>query len=769
MTLLAPLALLVGLTALVPLILHLYQRRQRSVIEFSTNRFFTTAIIRSQRRLRLRRLLLLLLRVATCILLALALARPLTTLAGFGGRAGTRDVVILLDDSLSMQATQATPPGDWPPAGQGSHDTPFQRAQGVALAAISELAGGDRTAVITFTGRTIGNLTHSGLELSEDLLHVTNEIERLQPTYAAGDAHGALAQAARLFQEATPRNRLLLVLSDLQASDWRQTDWPQPMHPVSVALVRMAMRAEAHGSWKTGGGPEPSDVPVPALRWDNIVADQMVLSQPTAAVGQPNLLRVRLLNYRPETTPAELVLHVDGHERLRRPIELPGQSPHVEQIPLMFDRAGEHRLMLRIVGRDVLPADNTLYATVRVNPHVPVLLVDGHTVSKRGRSAATFLRAALHAVGDEGDAIQVDTIRPDVLTPAALTAYRVVILSEVGRLSVTQLEALEQFVQTGGGLAVFLGDQADRSFYNDIMGASTRPLGGLLPARVGPLVESPQAVEPLHILAADLDHPILQRFKGALRSALAGVAVYRAYEVQPRDAWVLASLDRGLPLLVERSYGDGRVLLCAAATDPRWTNLPLRRAFVPLCSRAVSHLAAGAASSGPRGYEVGNDLELLRGGWDVAQPVHVRGPGDVRMRAAVKVVGADPVAFIPAEVVERPGFYRVEQDLSESSANRRAVRRLAVNVPRCESSPNTLDVKSAEKLAGNWRLNVVQAEGSMEADTPTTLLAGGGLSRGIWDVLLWTAFVLVLAEPLIATGLFRFRRAAEDVRKRRTA
>jgi hypothetical protein len=743
MTLLAPLALLVGLTALVPLILHLYQRRRRAVIEFSTNRFFTASIVRSQRRLRLRRLLLLLLRMATCVFLALALARPLTTLAGFGGRPGTRDVVILLDDSLSMQAGSGPRPRTAAP-------TRFDHARQLALEALNELAAGDRAAVITFTGRTIGNPTRRGLELSEDPLRLTSELERLQPTFAAGDAHAALDCAAKLFREATPRNRLVLVLSDLQASDWRQMNWPQPIHPVPVALVRVSAPPE-----------------------DNVVADRMILSQAAAVVGQPNLLRVRLLNYRKDTTPTELILDVDGKERLRRPIELTGQSPHVERIPLTFDQPGEHALQLHIAGHDTLAADNTLYEIVRVNPRLPILLVDGHAEAHGGRSAASFLRAALRAISAEGDAVQVDTIRPEALTAAALEGYRVAILSEVRQLSVGQLEHLERFVQAGGGLAVFLGDHADRAFYNEIMGASTRPLGGLLPAVLGALVESQETVEPLHILAADLEHPVLQRFRGTLRGALAGIAVYRTYALEPRDAWVLASLDQGLPLLVERRYGAGRVLLCAVAPHPRQTNLPLRRAFVPLCSRIASYLAGGGTAA--REHHVGEDLELLRGGWDVERPVYVVRPDGARVRAAVKVVDAVPVAYVPADAAGRPGFYRVEDPDAEPPAAPSATRWLAVNVPRSESSVDVLDLDATTKLAGNWRLNVLDADSVArrgdvaQAGETTSLLGAGWLSRGIWDAVLWTVFILVLAEPLIANQVVRFRRTAERASQRRVA
>jgi hypothetical protein len=299
------------------------------------------------------------------------------------------------------------------------------------------------------------------------------------------------------------------------------------------------------------------------------------------------------------------------------------------------------------------------------------------------------------------------------------------------------------------------------------------------------LVEAQETVEPLHILNADLDHPVLQRFKGTLRSALAGVSVYRAYATRPRAGWVLAALDGDLPLLVERSYGRGRVLLCTTGTHPRWTNLPLRRVFVPLCSRMVSYLAGGGSGrEGPAGRVVGEDLELLRGGWDVSRPVYFERPDGARSRAAVRVVEADPVAYVPASEVNRAGFYALQSSVASGDGGERHAgqtpvpRALAVNLPRRESSPDVLDVGVAEKLAGNWRLHVIDdveagprtgRDGQSDARQRGSLLSAGWLSRGVWDTLLWTVFVFVLAEPILANQIIRFRRAARGMQKRRAA
>ncbi|MFH1748685.1 MAG: BatA domain-containing protein [Planctomycetota bacterium] len=740
MTLLSPLALLAGLAALVPLALHLYQQRQRSVIEFSSNRFFTAAIVRSQRRLRLRRLILLIVRMAACALLALSLARPLMSLADFGGGAGTRDVVILLDDSLSMQA------GD--PGIAGGYPTRFEQARGLATGLLNELQAGDRAAVITFTGHAIGEQTHAGLELSPDLSRLAGEVEQLAPTWAAGDARAALARAADVYSTAAPRHRLLLVLTDRQAADWSRLEWPQPAQPIPAVLVGLA--------------PPPTA---------NIVLDRLELGQGSAAVGQPNLLRVRLINYSNRATPAELILGVDDIERLRRPIELPSRSPHIEQIPLTFNQAGEHKLELSINCPDAQPADNTLHAAVRVHARLPILLVDGGADVQRGHSGAYFLRTALQAVGAEGESVQVQAIRPADLYAAALAGQRVVVLSEVTELALAQVALLEEFVQTGGGLAIYLGESASYDFYNGVLGAATRPLGGLLPAELQRLIDVEETFEPLHLLAADMEHPVLQRFKGTLRSALSGINVYRLHAVVPRQAWTLATLDDGWPLMVERGYGRGRVMLCTVAPSPHWTNLPLRRVFVPLCSRMMSHLAGGAAAG--REYHVGAEMELLHGGWDVTSPVYLRRPDGARLRAAVKVDGAQPVAFIPAMEVRQPGIYHlelskdIERDLPDQTATL-----LAVNTPRTESLPAVMDDELATELAGDWRLSVLSAadiaSAADAAGGQVSLLSGAWLSRGIWDSLLWLVFVLLLVEPLLANRIWR-RRAVGESTKRRAA
>ncbi len=99
---LQPLALLFLGAALVPPLLHLFERRRPPEVEFPAVRYLRQTEREASRTIRLRHLLLLLLRVAAVALLALAAARPVVPRRGAGHQPTA--VALVLDHSLSSAA-----------------------------------------------------------------------------------------------------------------------------------------------------------------------------------------------------------------------------------------------------------------------------------------------------------------------------------------------------------------------------------------------------------------------------------------------------------------------------------------------------------------------------------------------------------------------------------------------------------------------------------------------------------------------------------------
>ena len=102
MSLLAPLALLLGLAAAVPLWLHLRRRKVEMRLDFPAVRYLLRAEQEHARELKARNALLMFLRVAIVLLIAFAAARPLARLGGTGH--GPTAMAMVLDNSMSTGA-----------------------------------------------------------------------------------------------------------------------------------------------------------------------------------------------------------------------------------------------------------------------------------------------------------------------------------------------------------------------------------------------------------------------------------------------------------------------------------------------------------------------------------------------------------------------------------------------------------------------------------------------------------------------------------------
>ena len=93
-----------GFVAL-PVVLHLIMRQKPKLLEFPALRFLRSRQDANRRQLRLRHLILLALRILLIALLAVALARPKTKVAGgaFGGQKAPVAAALVFDTSKRME------------------------------------------------------------------------------------------------------------------------------------------------------------------------------------------------------------------------------------------------------------------------------------------------------------------------------------------------------------------------------------------------------------------------------------------------------------------------------------------------------------------------------------------------------------------------------------------------------------------------------------------------------------------------------------------
>lgn len=227
MPLAAPLALL-GL-AFLPLVAAFWmlrlRRTERTVSSTLLWRRFGEDLQANAPWQRLRRSLLLLLQLGLVAILALAAARP------FVERPATlaRDVVLVLDASASMAATDVAP-------------SRLEAAKDLALAALRDLPASGRVSVVV-----AGATPRVAVNATTDLGRVRAAIAAIQPTSAAADMGEALALASALAARAGDAQVLLATDASFAAPGVRVA---APLRVLQVgrerhnqAIVALAVRS----------------------------------------------------------------------------------------------------------------------------------------------------------------------------------------------------------------------------------------------------------------------------------------------------------------------------------------------------------------------------------------------------------------------------------------------------------------------------------------------------------------------------------------------
>jgi hypothetical protein len=269
---LAPLYLLLGGAAAVPLLLHLLRRNITTQVDFPAARYLQRAEQEHSRSLRLRNLLLMLLRVLLVLAIAFAAAQPFV--AGLGVGHGPTAVAVVLDNSLSTTAV-----ANGAPVFAGLRDA----ARDLVVAATPA----DRIWLVTADGRVRAGPRES----------VLAEIARVTTEQGAGDLPLALRRAAAAVQGSALPARAVAVATDGQQSAWqsaRRVDVPVVVlapsgpPPRNRAVLSLAVDP-AH--W-TPRGAMTARVDAPDSVGYRVMLGDRTLARGAAAPGEPLQLRV---------------------------------------------------------------------------------------------------------------------------------------------------------------------------------------------------------------------------------------------------------------------------------------------------------------------------------------------------------------------------------------------------------------------------------------------------------------------------------------------
>lgn len=214
MSFLAPLFLLAAAALAVPLLLHLFRRREGQVQTFPALRYLQKTSRERRRIVRLRQFLLLFLRLVVLALLVLAGARLVLPLGG--GDQPPAGIAIVMDNGIQT----ARVVGD---------RRLLDHLVEMALDALDRTGPDDRIWIVP-----AGEPWRPALPLGRE--EARRRIEALEPTSARSDIPRAVARAASLVETGAPPPHEILVLSDLESSTFPDTSPSNPAGAIPTVV-----------------------------------------------------------------------------------------------------------------------------------------------------------------------------------------------------------------------------------------------------------------------------------------------------------------------------------------------------------------------------------------------------------------------------------------------------------------------------------------------------------------------------------------------------
>jgi len=731
--------------AAAPLLIHLWSRNRYRETPWAAMQFLLAAIRKNARRLQLQQWLLLAVRTLIIMLTVLAVAEPYGERLLAGGTGAPRHKILVLDGSFSM--------------GYRSHGaTIFERARNLAAQAVRDCRPGDAVTVIDMSrpARLIvgpDNMDHTS---------AATQIESLAPSQTPADLPGGIALIQQeLTAENTnariPTQKEVYFITDLQLSTWGPAapsppTAPEPssnIHPppavpnpqpeIAASIAALASRASL--SMIDLGQPSAS----------NLAVTNLSTNAPFITLGQEISFDATLHQFGTDARrQCKVEFLVDGVPIREQMVDIPAGSDVTVRFTHSFQSAGSHAICARAAG-DRLEIDNSRWLVVPVREEVRVLCVAGRS------GAAKYLADALNPNPTGNSSITPVIVSEGDLADMKLAGFDAVFLANVAQLTANEVQRLQRFIDTGGGLIIFLGDRVDTENYNSLQrifpSATRNPPSesdtkspdivqpqSFLPARITELISEPQfGLDPL-----DYRHPIVAPFRGRERAGLLTTPVARYYRLEvPKDkpqVEVAAALAGRDPFIVTAPLGRGRIVLVATdgslssvdqSTGDPWTTWPTWPSFLPIVREMLSY----AAGSHREHWQqlVGTSIASREPLGSSVVSLQVKRPdGRTAPLSLQPTVGGQEWTYSDTDA---SGIYSLEGLPSGQS------QQFAVNVDTTESNLEKLDPRQLPSEL------IVRSTWQDSAATQSTELA----TQASWNTsILWVVLALVFVESFMA-------------------
>lgn len=616
MNFLNPLVLFGLLAASLPLLIHLLTRIKSRTVPFSTLTFLKELQNDQIRRIKLRQLLLLLIRTLILIFLVLAFARPTLkgSLAGLAGSNAKTSMVIIFDNSKSMNRSR-------------ENQTLFQTAQQKAQHVADLLKPGDEAYLLTTTDTS----RISNYRSFHDPVTLKKALKNIKMNFQRTDISASLTQAVRLLSTSYNINKEIYLVSDLQRSGFTDSI---SIHD-TVQLYCLPLVSESS---------------------TNLTVESFELASTVLEKGRIAQANVTITNSGTSPINNSLVQLYWGNTRVAQSsVELATGESTVLPFNFNIKESGFSSLRVRLEEDDLVD-DNQ----AEIVFFVPDLYSIGLSGNKR--MDTYFVQMALNPQSRSSTRYKLKSIPWMELDTEPFDDLDVLLLSNVPQINQQSSEKIAGFVENGGGLVLVMGSAIDVPSYNNGLLSRLN-----LPAVIDILGSANLSTSKFTLGQNDLTHPL---FSGMFtdQEAQFSYPTFRfAVKVeQTADIDPLMEYSNGDPFLFEKRLARGVILVITTGFDLQLSNLGHKTVFAPLISRLVGY-AAVPRDLLENNYVIGEEIRYKIPSSAVNATLEMQRPDETYDRLKPEITPSGP--WVIYSQTDEPGIYKLLADSRVINAN----------------------------------------------------------------------------------------------------
>ncbi len=681
-------SILLGLlAATIPIIIHLITRQKVKKVFFSSLYFLRELRTQKIRRIKIRQILLLIIRTLIILLLILAFARPTlkSNLAQAIQSQAKTSAVIVLDNSMSM-----------------AREIEGRKMFDLAKDKLNELTelfntGDELFAVTTAPGTP---RVYSGAKY--DIDRVVKLISQTKIEFGHTDIVSAIFESKSILQKRQNINKEIYLISDLQENAFEGVE-----EFVTPILAEENIKLYV--------------IPMNDENIDNLGVVDIKTANQIIEKGKVVELKVTITNFGALEVRDKLIqLFVEGKRSAQATVSLKPKESQTIAFKIIPDQTGLLTGSV-LLEDDGLILDNRRYFTFYVPDNIKVLVVGNKEEDIRFLNIAAGISPNFEVTHKIQEQIYYND----------LENYDVLLFSNIPYLQQTEMARLGNFIEQGGGLIIFLGNNVDLKSYNITLNQKYD-----LPDYAETVGTLSRKSSYLTLGKIDFSHPIFRGMFDKNPEQLDSPRFFFAVKsnINPKNESII-EFSNSNPFLTETTVGKGKVLNFFTAIDPDWTDLYTKGIFVPLINRSIVYLA-GVSDKTQRELLTHLEIKSTIKSDDEFVNFEIQKPDGSFER--VRPTIGNGVYQINYKNTNQLGIYTLY-------SKKNKIDQWAVNFWPGESNISMISGKKFREIVGTENVTYVDRTDSIINSVLTSRFG-----RELWKFFILAALILLIIEMLIA-------------------